>query len=174
IRYGGLVEGSWDVTRKGRVLSLGLFTMFADPLGSQPVPFTELVSVGGTEPFAGFLNGRLRGRSAIAAQLSLRWPVFVSPPGVRLPGRRGRGRLRQCLRRTPHQFPLGPPAALRGAGRPHRRRLRQEQLPDGVRHGLGAVPRRASADVVPLRTGSHLWHLEAQARLRGRAPWVSR
>jgi hypothetical protein len=82
IRYGGLVEGSWDVTRKGRVLSLGLFTMFADPLGSQPVPFTELVSVGGTEPFAGFLNGRLRGRSAIAAQLSWRWPVFAYLDGV--------------------------------------------------------------------------------------------
>jgi hypothetical protein len=82
IRYGGLVEGSWDVTGKGRVLSLGVFTMFADPLGSQPVPFTELVTIGGTEPFAGFLHGRLRDRSAIAAQLSWRWPVFAYLDGV--------------------------------------------------------------------------------------------
>lgn len=81
-RYGGLVEGSWDVTGKGRVLSLGLFTKFADPLGSQQVPFTELVTVGGTEPFAGFLYGRLRDRSSIAAQLSWRWPVFAYLDGV--------------------------------------------------------------------------------------------
>jgi hypothetical protein len=56
--------------------------MFADPLGSQPVPFTELVTIGGTEPFAGFLHGRLRDRSAIAAQLSWRWPVFAYLDGV--------------------------------------------------------------------------------------------
>ncbi|HEY1908671.1 MAG TPA: BamA/TamA family outer membrane protein [Myxococcaceae bacterium] len=82
IHYGGLVEGSWDVTGKGRVLSLGVFTSFADALGSEPVPFNELVTVGGAEPFAGFLNGRLRDRSAIAAQLSYRWPVYAWIDGV--------------------------------------------------------------------------------------------
>jgi hypothetical protein len=82
IRYGGGVEGSWDVTGTGRVLSLGVVAAFADPLGSQPVPFYELVTVGGAEPFTGFLRGRLRDRSAIGAELSWRWPVFAYLDGV--------------------------------------------------------------------------------------------
>jgi len=82
IKYGGGVEGSWDVTGKGRVLSLGVTALFSDPMGGQPVPFTELVSVGGTEPFAGFLAGRLRDRSALGAQLSWRWPVYPYLDGV--------------------------------------------------------------------------------------------
>jgi hypothetical protein len=82
IQYGAGVEGSWDVTGKGRVLSLGVLAQFADPLGSQPVPFTDLVTVGGAEPFTGFLRGRLRDRSAIGAQLSWRWPVFAYLDGV--------------------------------------------------------------------------------------------
>ena len=82
IQYGAGVEGSWDVTGKGRILSLGVLAQFADPLGSQPVPFTDLVTVGGAEPFVGFLRGRLRDRSAIGAQLSWRWPVFAYLDGV--------------------------------------------------------------------------------------------
>jgi len=82
IHYGAHVEGSWDVTGRGRVLSLGVFTAFSDPMGDQPVPFNELVVVGGTEPFAGFMAGRLRDRSAAAAQLSWRWPVFDYLDGV--------------------------------------------------------------------------------------------
>jgi hypothetical protein len=82
IHYGGGIEGSWDVTGTGRVLSLGAIAMFADPLGSQPVPFYELVTVGGAEPFTGFLKGRLRDRSAVGAELSWRWPVFPYLDGV--------------------------------------------------------------------------------------------
>jgi hypothetical protein len=82
IHYGGGVEGSWDVTKSGRVLSLGVIALFADPLGSQPVPFYELVTVGGSEPFTGFLKGRLRDRSAVGAELSWRWPVFAYLDGV--------------------------------------------------------------------------------------------
>lgn len=82
IKYGAGVEGSWDVNGRDRVLSLGVLAEFADPLGSQPVPFTDLVTVGGAEPFVGFLHGRLRDRSAIGAQLSWRWPVFAYLDGV--------------------------------------------------------------------------------------------
>ena len=82
IQYGAGVEGSWDVNGRGRILSLGVLAQFADPLGSQPVPFTDLVTVGGAEPFVGFLRGRLRDRSAIGAQLSWRWPVFAYLDGV--------------------------------------------------------------------------------------------
>jgi hypothetical protein len=82
IHYGGGIEGSWDVTGTGRVLSLGVIALFSDPLGSQPVPFNELVTVGGAEPFTGFLHGRLRDRSAIGAELSWRWPVYAYLDGV--------------------------------------------------------------------------------------------
>jgi len=82
IQYGAGVEGSWDVNGRGRILSLGVLAEFADPLGSQDVPFTDLVTVGGAEPFVGFLHGRLRDRSAIGAQLSWRWPVFAYLDGV--------------------------------------------------------------------------------------------
>ena len=57
-------------------------TAFVDPLGSEPVPFTELVMLGGNEPFAGYIQGRLRDRSAIVAQLGWHWPVFSYLDGL--------------------------------------------------------------------------------------------
>jgi hypothetical protein len=80
--YGAAVEGFLDVTGKARVLSLGLTALFVDPLGSEPVPFTDLVALGGVEPFAGFLPFRLRDRSALVAQLGWHWPVFPFLDGV--------------------------------------------------------------------------------------------
>jgi hypothetical protein len=41
------------------------------------VPFTELVSLGGSEAMRGFVPGRLYGRSAAAVTLAYRWPVWV-------------------------------------------------------------------------------------------------
>ena len=82
LRYAAAVEGNWDVTGNGRVLSLGVVSAFVDPLGSEPVPFTELVVLGGAEPFAGFLPGRLRDRSALVAQLGWHWPVFSYLDGL--------------------------------------------------------------------------------------------
>ena len=82
LRYGATVQGFWDVTRTGRVLSLGVWAGFVDPLGSQPVPFTNLVTLGGNDPFAGFVTGSLRDRSAVALQLSYMWPVFIFLDGV--------------------------------------------------------------------------------------------
>ena len=82
IRYGAGIEGSWDVTGRGASSAWASSPCSPIRLGSQPVPFTELVTVGGTEPFAGFLHGRLRDRSAIGAELSWRWPVFAYLDGV--------------------------------------------------------------------------------------------
>jgi hypothetical protein len=82
IGYGAAVEGSWDVTGTARVLSLGVVARFVDPMGSAPVPFTDLVALGGAEPFPGFLPGRLRDRSALVAQLGWHWPVFAFLDGV--------------------------------------------------------------------------------------------
>jgi hypothetical protein len=75
--------GFWDVNGNRRVVSLSAITMFSDPLGVRPVPFTELVTVGGDvpspgafpAPMPGFFPGRLVGRSAAVATLRYKWPI---------------------------------------------------------------------------------------------------
>jgi hypothetical protein len=75
--------GFWDVNGHRRVLSLSLLTMSSDPVGTRPVPFTELVTVGGdvaapgafTAPMPGFFPGRLVDRSAAVATLRYKWPI---------------------------------------------------------------------------------------------------
>jgi len=82
LAYAAGIEGAWDVTGKARVLTLGVLASFVDPLGSEPVPFNELVILGGTEPMTGYLPGRLRDRSALVARLAWHWPVFAFIDGV--------------------------------------------------------------------------------------------
>jgi hypothetical protein len=67
--------GFYDLTGTQRVLGLSLAAMFADPLGMRPVPFTELVSLGGNGPMRGLPGGRLSDRSAAVLTLRYEWPV---------------------------------------------------------------------------------------------------
>jgi hypothetical protein len=76
VRYQAAAGGFLDLDGHRRVVSLSVRTLFADPLGSQPVPFTELVSLGGDKaPMPGFIEGRLVDRSAAVASLRYRWPI---------------------------------------------------------------------------------------------------
>jgi hypothetical protein len=75
IRYGGTVAGYVDLTGRRRVLGLSVTTLFTDPLGSQPVPFSELAYLGGDRPMPAYFAGRLVDRSAAAATLSYGWPI---------------------------------------------------------------------------------------------------
>jgi hypothetical protein len=77
IRYGGTVGGFWDITGQARVLSLSVITTFVDQTAGTGIPFTELATLGGSEPFVGFLAGRLTDRSSIAAQLRYEWPIWA-------------------------------------------------------------------------------------------------
>jgi hypothetical protein len=77
IRYGGTLGGFWDITGEARVLSLSVTTIFVNPTAGGPTPFTELATLGGGQPFVGYLYGRLVDRSAIAAQLRYEWPVWA-------------------------------------------------------------------------------------------------
>jgi len=77
LRWGGSIGGFWDPSGLNRVLSLTLTALFADPLGDEPVPFTEQVSLGGLEHMRGYIEGRLIDRSAAIATLKYRWPVWV-------------------------------------------------------------------------------------------------
>lgn len=81
IRYGGTIGGFLDVYKQ-RVFGLQGIVDFADPLDPDgQIPFSELVSLGGSRPMRGFLAQRLLGRSSAVAELSYRWPIWVSLDG---------------------------------------------------------------------------------------------
>ncbi|MGH7327400.1 MAG: BamA/TamA family outer membrane protein [Polyangiaceae bacterium] len=77
VRYGGTVGGFWDLNDHGRVVSLSVGASFADPLGKEAIPFTELVALGGYDAMRGFLPGRLYGRSSAVSTLHYRWPIWA-------------------------------------------------------------------------------------------------
>jgi hypothetical protein len=81
LRYGGGVGGFLDLG-DARILGLWSTAMFSDPMGSEPVPFTELVALGQDELLMqGFLRGQLRGRSAVATTLEYRYPIWTHLDG---------------------------------------------------------------------------------------------
>jgi hypothetical protein len=75
IRYGGNVGAFLDLNGHARILSLQVAAIFADALGGQQIPFTELVTLGGDVWMRGYFPGRLVDRSAAIAQLAYAWPV---------------------------------------------------------------------------------------------------
>ena len=77
LRYGGTAGGFLDLDDSGRVVSLSVSTLLADPLGDRPVPFTELVQLGGPGMMPGFRAGRLFDRSAAVATLRYSWPIWI-------------------------------------------------------------------------------------------------
>lgn len=77
LRYGGTLGGFLDLAERGRVVSLSLSAQVAEPVGHRPVPFTELVSLGGPGMMPGFRAGRLYGRSALVATLRYSWPIWI-------------------------------------------------------------------------------------------------
>ena len=79
VRYGGAATAFIDLDDHGRILGIKAAAIFADPMaGTEPVPFTELVSIGGDKWMRGFFPGRLVDRSAAIAELSYMWPVASS------------------------------------------------------------------------------------------------
>ncbi len=78
IQYGGTLGGFVDLTEEQRVVGLQLVSEFVDPIGNATdVPFTEQVSLGGSMPLRGALDGRLVDRSSVAARLTYQWPIWV-------------------------------------------------------------------------------------------------
>jgi hypothetical protein len=83
IHYGAGAGLFWDVNGARRLIGLSALAMFSDPLGPTPVPFTELVTLGGDlpgpsmfpTPMSGFYPGRLIDRSGAVATLSYKWPI---------------------------------------------------------------------------------------------------
>lgn len=81
LRYGGTLYGFADLHDAGRTISLALTAILVDPRGDRPVPFTQLVGVGGGRQLAGFRSGRLYDRSAAMAVLRYSWPIWLALNG---------------------------------------------------------------------------------------------
>lgn len=75
LRYGASVGGYLDVYNN-RTLGLRLHTEFDSTL-SGTIPFSELVTLGGSDPLRGFASRRLLDDSAVALTLDYRWPIWV-------------------------------------------------------------------------------------------------
>ncbi len=77
LRYGATLGGFLDLWERGRVVSLSVSAAVAEQVGERPVPFTELVQLGGPGMMPGFRAGRLFGPSALVATLRYSWPVWI-------------------------------------------------------------------------------------------------
>jgi hypothetical protein len=75
IRYGGTASGFVDLDQHQRVVNLSVGVECADSLGTLPIPFTELVSLGGDGPMRGYFMRRMIDRSAATAALHYVWPI---------------------------------------------------------------------------------------------------
>ena len=76
VRYGGEAAGFWDITGLNHVLALRLYAELLERVGGAHVPLTERIALGGGEHLRGFLEGRLRGDSAMVATLDYRYPIW--------------------------------------------------------------------------------------------------
>jgi hypothetical protein len=76
VRYGATAGAFLDVNDR-RVVSLAVTAAFVDPMGDAAIPFTELVTLGGSEAMRGLYAGRLHDRSAALLQLGYRWPIWI-------------------------------------------------------------------------------------------------
>jgi hypothetical protein len=77
VRYGATLGGFVDLGDSGRILSLSVAGLLADPIGERPVPFNELITLGGPNLMPGFRTYRLYDRSAMVATLRYAWPIWV-------------------------------------------------------------------------------------------------
>lgn len=78
VGYGGSGGYALDLNGRNRIVTLGALVRFVDPIGDAVIPFTELVTLGGAaNPMRGLYPGRLYDRSAAAAGLGYRWPIWI-------------------------------------------------------------------------------------------------
>jgi hypothetical protein len=80
VRYGGTTGAALDAGG-GRVFGLGVNAELVDPLLGT-APFTDQVSLGGSMPMRGYLQGRLIDRSSLVARAQYIWPVWFYLNGV--------------------------------------------------------------------------------------------
>jgi outer membrane protein assembly factor BamA len=75
--YGGELGGFYDVSGHENVIGLRVAARLQESLGGTTVPFTERLALGGNETMRGFATGRLRGASAVLAEVQYRYEIWM-------------------------------------------------------------------------------------------------
>jgi hypothetical protein len=71
------VSAALDVWQRSRVLIVRIEADDLEPIGDAPVPFSELIVLGGPDTFRGFRPGRFRDFSSLFAGIEYRWPIWM-------------------------------------------------------------------------------------------------
>ena len=66
-----------DLWQRTRTLVVRIEAVDLQQIGFYPVPFSELVILGGPDTFRGFRPGRFRNYSSLFAGLEYRWPIWM-------------------------------------------------------------------------------------------------
>ena len=70
---------SWvfDLWQRSRTLVVRVEAWDLEPIGYAPVPFSELIVLGGPDTFRGFRPGRFRNYSSVFTGVEYRWPIWM-------------------------------------------------------------------------------------------------
>jgi outer membrane protein assembly factor BamA len=76
-RFRGSVMGVLDLWKRSHILVIRAWAMTVVPTNNAPVPFTELVVLGGWDDLRGVRWGRFRDFSGVLFTAEYRWPVWM-------------------------------------------------------------------------------------------------
>lgn len=71
------VSAVLDLWQRSRVLVVRIEVNDLEPIGAAPVPFSELILLGGPDTFRGFRPGRFRNFSSLFSGIEYRWPIWM-------------------------------------------------------------------------------------------------
>jgi outer membrane protein assembly factor BamA len=77
VRARGALVGVLDLWQRSRTLLFKVATEVLEPIGAFPVPFSEMIVLGGPDSFRGFRPGRFRNFSSLLFALEYRWPIWM-------------------------------------------------------------------------------------------------
>src|SRR5262249_54531870 len=77
LRFHGALSAVVDLWQRSRTFTVRVEANDIEPFGITPVPFSELVVLGGPDTLRGFRYGRFRNYSSLFAGFEFRWPVWM-------------------------------------------------------------------------------------------------
>jgi hypothetical protein len=73
--WGGELAGFVDASGYGHVLALRVAAHFQEPLGGTAIPFDEQFGLAQFAGMRAFIDGRIRGQSAVLGEVQYRYPI---------------------------------------------------------------------------------------------------
>jgi outer membrane protein assembly factor BamA len=77
VRLHAATSAVLDLWQRSRTLVIRFAADDLEPIGYYPVPFSEMIVLGGPDTFRGFRPGRFRNFSSVFAGIEYRWPVWM-------------------------------------------------------------------------------------------------